>query len=248
MKRSIFIFLVLATALTAGAQVHKGCCWTPDSVVAGSLRDSVKKTIKRFEKQIRKFEVQDSISRPEEGKILFVGSSSIRGWYDLVKDMAPLPVTQRGFGGSTLPEVIHFAPRIIYPYKPKAIVLYCGENDMTLDYSLPEDVLHSFTEIDSLRKIHLPETHLYFISIKPCPTSWYYWPKIQIANKLVKAYIDASPAYLHYIDITPTLLDGNGALIPEDFLKDGIHLSKSAYIKWTAIIKPVLNDFWSDNQ
>lgn len=246
MKNKLIIFIFLIVNGTLYGQVHKGCCWTPDSIISGSLRDSVKKSIKRFEKQIRKFESEDSINMPGEGQILFVGSSSIRGWLSVSTDMSPLPVIRRGFGGSTLPEVIHFAPRIIYKYKPKAIVLYAGENDMTLDYSIPEDALNSFKEIDSLRKIYLPETHLFYLSIKPCPTSWYYWPKIKIANKLIQDYISSQPEYLSYIDVSIVLMDKNEQLIPEYFMKDGIHLTKNAYSKWAEIIKPILISYWAE--
>jgi hypothetical protein len=34
------------------------------------------------------------------GALLFVGSSSIRRWTDLSEHMAPIPVINRGFGGS----------------------------------------------------------------------------------------------------------------------------------------------------
>lgn len=159
--------------------------------------------------------------------------------------MQGLPVIRRGFGGSTLPEVIYYAPRIIYKYKPKMIVLYCGENDMTLDYSRPEDVLQSFRELDSLRKVYLPGTHLVFLSIKPCPRSWFYWPKIQIANRQVQDYIRNSGPELHYLDIGHTLLDEKGELVSTLFLKDGIHLHADAYKRWTAVIRPQVEEWWN---
>src|SRR5262245_58821598 len=62
--------------------------------------------------------------------IVFTGSSSIRYWATLARDMSPLPVLNRGFGGSQLHDVTYYAERAVLRYQPKTIVLYAGENDM----------------------------------------------------------------------------------------------------------------------
>lgn len=208
-----------------------------------ALRDSVYKVITRFEKQIRRFESMDSLQFPAPGPILFTGSSSIRGWKSLGPDFAPLHVIGRGFGGSTLIELIHYAPRVILRYKPSAVVLYCGENDMTLDYSVAEDVLYSFRELDSLLKDSLPGVPVYFISIKPCPYSYGYWPKIEEANRQVKEYIMADKTgRLHFIDVTAVHFMPDGKLDASIFARDGIHINTEGYKRWTSVIKPVLEN------
>ena len=97
----------------------------------------------RFEQSIQGFEQSDEQDMPPKGAILFTGSSSIRMWESLEKDFAPLPVINRGFGGSTLPEVTHYADRIIYKYEPQLMVLYCGENDIS-EGDPPIKVFQSF--------------------------------------------------------------------------------------------------------
>jgi hypothetical protein len=42
---------------------------------------------------------------PPKGGIIFTGSSSIRMWTSLKEDFPGLPVLNRGFGGSMIPEV-----------------------------------------------------------------------------------------------------------------------------------------------
>lgn len=220
----------------------QGVQWHPDSAVkVSTLRDSVTKVITRFEKQIRQFEVADSNSFPPSGSFLFTGSSSIRGWKTLAADFSGYPVFGRGFGGATFVELLHYFPRIVLKYKPSRIFIYCGENDMTLDYSIPEDVLISFKAFDSLCKIELPETRIYYISMKPCPKSWFYWPKIQIANQLVKEYIaQDKTGRLQFIDVAFTLFDTMGKLDESLFLKDGIHINSTVYKKWADVIRPYL--------
>jgi len=79
------------------------------------------KQFARWEKEIAAFEKADQIKMPAENAILFVGSSTIRGW-NLAKSFPGVPTNNRGFGGSQIADVVHFAPRIIAKYKPPMIV------------------------------------------------------------------------------------------------------------------------------
>ena len=58
-----------------------------------------------FRGAIADFEAADLKDPPAKGQILFVGSSSFRFWRTLKEDMAPLPVLNRGFGGSMMNHV-----------------------------------------------------------------------------------------------------------------------------------------------
>ena len=100
----------------------------------------------RFEEAILHFESLDSITFPPENAIVCVGSSSMRGWTGTItKDLAPLTVIPRGFGGSNMNDALYFSDRIILKYKPRAIVLYEGDNDIALGIS-PEIILEKFQE------------------------------------------------------------------------------------------------------
>src|SRR4051812_38118081 len=70
----------------------------------------------RFETEIAAFEKWDHQNAVPQNSILFVGSSTTRLWK--TADAFPdLPVINRGFGGSTIPDVNHFANRIVFKYK-----------------------------------------------------------------------------------------------------------------------------------
>src|SRR6516165_8948100 len=98
-----------------------------------------------WEFQIRAFEKADQVRPPQPGAVLFVGSSSIRYWRTLERDMAPLPVLNRGFGGSHLDHVLHYAQRTVLPYRPRAVVLYAGENDLSWpSRKTPDTVFQDF--------------------------------------------------------------------------------------------------------
>ena len=96
-----------------------------------------------FIDEINEFKRLDKENFPEKGKILFTGSSSIRFWDSLEKDMEPLEVLNRGFGGAQISHVIYHFEEIIKPYEPKAIVFFCGTNDLTA-LKTPKETINDF--------------------------------------------------------------------------------------------------------
>ena len=81
-----------------------------------------------FEPEIIAFEAADRASPPPAGGIVFIGSSSIKNWIDVAADFPGLPVLNRGFGGSTVADVVHYEDRILIPYRPRVVVFYAGDN------------------------------------------------------------------------------------------------------------------------
>src|SRR5689334_8030273 len=71
-----------------------------------------------WEPEIRAFEAQDRKTPPPANQIVFVGSSSIVLW-DLKKFFPDLTTINRGFGGSDMIDSVHYADRIVIPYKPR---------------------------------------------------------------------------------------------------------------------------------
>lgn len=237
----INIIIITLFSLQPLVQAQRTCCWTPDSMpTVSTLKDSITKWIHRYEKEIFAFEAQDdTLSYPKDA-ILFVGSSSIRNWKTLVTDMSPIPVINRGFGGATMVELSYYSERIIYKYNPKAIVIYCGENDMAVSFSRIEDVLNEFKLLNEKRKTFLPNTKVFFISIKPSPSRRFFGDKFKMANQLIQEYIKENSNELHYIDITLTMLDKYGKIDETIFRKDRLHMNSIGYDRWTKIIKPEL--------
>jgi len=196
-----------------------------------------------WEGAIRKFEKADRPSPPPGGVIVFTGSSSIRYWKSLKEDMTPLPVVNRGFGGSQIHQVTHHADRIVLPYQPRAVVFYAGENDMAGLYlsrkKSPSEIRDAYQGF--CQKVHaaLPEVPIYYISTKPPKRRLRLWPAMQEANQLVRLYC-ASDKRLHYIDIVPAMLDAEGKPRRDVFKWDGIHLNEKGYAIWKSIVRPIL--------
>jgi len=198
-------------------------------------QDHIQMKPNRFEKQIRQFEISAQKNPPQKGAIVFVGSSSITGWKTLKKDMAPLKVINRGFGGSQAADALYYVDRIVIPYQPKKIVFYEGDNDIAHGKS-PQQFLQDCQEF--VKKVHsaLPEAIIYFLSIKPSLARYHLQNTIQKANTLLDEYARAHD-YLEYIDISAAMHDETGKLRQNIFQADGLHLNTQGYEIWTPIIK-----------
>jgi lysophospholipase L1-like esterase len=194
-----------------------------------------------FEDAIVAFEAADQEDFPAAGGILFVGSSSIRFWDSLAQDMAPLPVLNRGFGGAHLSHVIHNVDRVVLPYRPRAIVLYAGDNDLSADTGKDvERVVADFRTLADRILAARPETEIYFLSIKPSTLRWARWPEMSRANAEIEELTRANPR-LHYIDVATPLLDAKGEPRDDVFLFDGLHMNATGYAEWTAVVAPILH-------
>lgn len=185
-----------------------------------------------FYKEIRQFLHQDSVMPPPQGAILFAGSSSFRMWTD-VQDFFPgYTIINRGFGGSTLPDLIRYAHDIIIPCKPKHIVIYCGENDFVVpDPATPELVAARFETLFHLLRTALPSVRISYISIKPSPSRWYLAAKFAGANQRIAAFLQTQQN-TGFISIWELMLDKNHQPDTTLFLSDRLHLNAKGYHLW----------------
>ena len=193
----------------------------------------------RFETEIAAFEAYDHKNAPPANPILFVGSSTVRLWQ--TADAFPdRPVINRGFGGSTIADVNHFADRIVFKYKPRVIVFYSGDNDLAAGRT-PDRVFSDFQTFATSVRERLPETPIIYITVKPSVARWKIWPKMQEVNARVKA-LTQDNKQLTYIDISPTLLGEDGQPRKELFRDDGLHMNPKGYEGWNKLIGPALTN------
>lgn len=197
-----------------------------------------------FRKEIDAFLKADSIAWPEKKQILFVGSSSFTFWKD-IKDYFPAyPIINRGFGGSSLPDLIRYANEIIIPYVPKQIIIYCGENDIADVWDknriTPDTVLLRFKALMSMIRKKLGKVPVVFVSIKPSPSRWKMEADFVKANQLIKDYLRRDRRAL-YLNVHDAMLLPDGSVNSELFVKDNLHMNAKGYAIWQKIIEPVLN-------
>ncbi len=191
-----------------------------------------------WEKEIAAFAAADKKEFPKREKILFVGSSSIRGWRTLKEDFPDYYTINRGFGGSHLEDVNFYAAGIVFPYKPKLIVLYAGENDIAAGKSV-ETVFADFKKFVASDRRNLPKTRLLVISVKPSPARREFTAKYKELNDLMKAETESNK-HLVFVDVWTPMLDETGEPKKDIFLGDKLHMNRGGYKIWRETLFPFI--------
>jgi len=192
----------------------------------------------RWEPAIAQFESLDAANPPSPGAILFIGSSSIRMWKTLAKDMAPMRVMNRGFGGSGIGDAVQYADRIVFSYRPSKIVFYSGENDIAAGQT-PKQVSATFKQFAELVGGKLPGVPIYYVAMKPSVLRWEMWNDMREGNRLIADYCASRPG-LTFVDVSAAMMDPSGVVRTDIFIKDNLHMNAAGYAVWTGIIRPLL--------
>ncbi len=220
MKKYLLTFLFFLGILTATAQ-------TPSKIP--------------FQDEIDVFIKKDSIAMPAANSILFVGSSSFNYWKDISNYFPSYPIINRGFGGSSLTDIIHFSQETILKYKPKQIYIYCGENDIAAsDTITPAIVFERFKNLYTIIRTHLGnKVPVMYVSIKPSVARWSMEEKFVAANSLIRNFINKQKN-TQFLDVHSAMLDTSGMVYKDIFIADKLHMNAKGYAIWQKIIAPTL--------
>ena len=191
-----------------------------------------------FDAAIAAFEEADRSAMPPGCATLFVGASSIRFWRSLKEDFPDRTVINRGFGGSTIWEVDHYFDRVVVPYRPKEIVFYAGENDLSAGRT-PDEAYADFVQFMRLKEKALGATPVWFISAKPSKLRFDQLGKQSALNAKVRVLADMRDD-LAYIDVVPAMRKPDGT--PKDiFVEDNLHMTPEGYALWTPLVDAALD-------
>lgn len=188
----------------------------------------------RFQENVRAIEAADAESPPPRGAVLFIGSSSFTYWDTLARDMAPLAVVNRGFGGSTMTDALHYIDRLVLPCAPRAVVLYEGDND--LHFGEPIDrIVDGCAHFAERLAEALPEARLYIVATKPSPNRTHLADAQRRLNETLKAFCAEADSRT-FIDANGALVDAEGAPDPSLY-RDGLHFNEEGYRRWGRAIR-----------
>jgi len=193
-----------------------------------------------FINEIKAFRKADSITTPPKNAVLLIGSSSFTKWKD-VQDYFPAhTMLNRGFGGSSLTDVIYYVNDVILKYKPKQILIYCGENDIAGSTSVTADtVFERFKTLYTIIRSKFKKVPIGFISMKPSPSREKYLETMQKGNAMIKSFMEHEKRS-SYIDVYSSMLDANGKILTHIFLSDKLHMNAEGYKIWQGVIAPYL--------
>lgn len=196
--------------------------------------------VTRFEGAIREFERQDSLEPVTPGVVLFTGSSSVRFWQSLNEDFPDHQVLNRGFGGSEFSDLIHYADRVIYSYRPSAVFIYEGDNDINAG-DTPAGVLRQAKKLRRMIAKNLgKEVPVVFISPKPSLARWALKEQYERANALLEGYAERTD-HTYYADVWTPALQSDGTVRDDIFISDDLHMNAGGYAIWREVIAPFLD-------
>jgi lysophospholipase L1-like esterase len=193
-----------------------------------------------FWKDIQQFKKQDSLQKPPSNAILLIGSSSFTIWKDVQDYFKGYTIINRGFGGSTLVDQLRYINDVVFPYQPKQILIYCGENDLASSDTVTAKMVFSrFQQLFNLIRNRLPRVHIAFVSMKPSPSRELLMSKMREGNEMIRKFLRGKRRTA-YIDVYKEMIDDEGKPIPTLFLDDNLHMNKEGYVIWQRVIQPYL--------
>ena len=195
----------------------------------------------KWEKEIAAYEATDRTNPPPQGALLFIGSSTIRLWKTLAKDLPGHQVINRGFGGSEIMDATYYADRIVFPYKPRIIFLRAGGNDIHAGKSA-EEVFKNFQQFTERVHSKMPETEIVFIGLSPAIARWSEAQENKRLNSKVQEFVKGK-ARLHYMETYDSVLGADGKPREELFVADKLHFNEEGY---RILAKSVRN--WLDSR
>jgi len=194
-----------------------------------------------FANEVAAFKHQDSISFPPKDGILFIGSSSIRLWTDLEQRFPGKPIIRRGVGGSELWQLVdYYTPYILFPYHPRKIFIYAGENDIAGGKNA-DFVFDEFKKLYAMIRKQLPEAKIYYLSIKMSPSREKYFKEVAVANNSIEKFLAGKPNST-FVDVNAPILKISTSLPDSSLFKsDYLHLNSKGYDKWQAVLEPFVD-------
>jgi autotransporter-associated beta strand protein len=197
----------------------------------------------KWEPALAAFEAQDRETPPAPGGIVFLGSSSIRRW-DVERSFPDLPVVNRGFGGSEIPDCTRVVSRIVVPHAPRVVVVYAGDNDIARGRSAAA-VADDFGGLVAALGDGCPDAMIVFLAIKPSPARRQFVEPQREANRLIRAMC-AGRRDVVFVDVVAPMLGADGEPRAELFVADGLHLDAPGYALWTRLVMPHLRQARAD--
>ena len=195
--------------------------------------------------QFKRFDQRNSLPADP---ILFIGSSSIVYW-ETARAFPNRPVINRGFGGASMEEIIHYYDDIIKPHQPAAIVIYC---DINIEIGQqPKAVLTLYKTLLARIEQDFPQAKVLLLSMKPTLVDHILGQEVlnnkNITNQQLKA-LSQQKNKLHFVDVAEVMRLKDGRVNPELFLDDGMHLNEKGYQEWNPLMKRALNQVMQESR
>lgn len=207
---------------------------------------NTKVDLHRFDDQVKDIEKILQSRVPVKDGILFYGSSTMANWRanDMCyKQMAPLPITNTGFGGSTAEEALYYYNKLVLPVKPSVMVYYEGANDLGNNYT-PAEVIEMTHRVFEWARQDFPGIQFLIMPIKLSPGIDHIRKEGDICNNMFADYAKGNDD-THILDLTSFLFKDDGSYRTDTYIEDMLHHTEKGYEELATYLKPVLEKIYS---
>ena len=174
--------------------------------------------------------------RANRKKILLAGSSSMDYWNSAPQAFAPYEIINMAISGTTVTQWLGWYKSMIVQYRPSAVVLYVGSNDLS-NGSVISGETNASNTISLLKAIRqsLKKVPIFYVGISPCWARKGAWQDIAASNSLVRTFC-GQETNMYYIDIAAACAARDGTPDPALFLSDRLHPNTAGYQIWKKVI------------
>ena len=160
--------------------------------------------------------------------VVLIGSTLFDHWTTAFKDFGSTPVINNAYHKANIKEVTRYSAKLITNYKPKAVVICLGTDDLhTLGLKEEECVVQMQNLITKIHK-KSKKTKIFFVSIPLYPG---LNEKLQATildyNSDMKAFCKKNKKYVTYLDLQSKLMKGKN---PDSSKFSGKEAGKNLYL------------------
>ena len=185
---------------------------------------------------------------PAAGGILLIGSSIFRKWTNFAEVLAPLPVTNRAFGGSQTKDQFFFFDRLVPSSQAALIVWYCGSNDVKGNKP-PAEIVARTKEWIALTRKTLPATRILLVSVVNAPQKRRDGQSAAVKEvNLGLSHLAETEKGVSYVDVNPALEASDGAALAACYVEDQLHLTPEGYERMASVLKPAIERDFASTQ
>lgn len=176
----------------------------------------------------------------DQGKIVLAGDSLTANWKEVGKAFPGLKIANRGIGGDVSRGLLFRFEEDVLDLKPKAIVILIGLNDLTA-HGKPADTLANLTTMLDKAQAQDPKLPIVVCTVPETqnPKAPVKEPQRQAINEGIRKLAEERDN-VELCDLDKALLT-DGKFDEANFGADKLHLAAPGYARWSAALKPVLD-------
>lgn len=173
--------------------------------------------------------------KSNRGRLVIVGSALMDYWATAQSDFGSTKIINNAISHTTLAEWRGWRKKLITDYKPKAVVICLGTEDLDANPAMSADDLANSMQ-DFIRAIHRTskKAKVFFVSIPLYPTRQELWDTTRSYNSQMRAFC-AKNKYLTYLNLSDALMAG---AVPNHTMFNGVRrdLSAAGYQKVKKVV------------